>query len=394
MPIHRRRRFFALGEDQRQIPGSTDSQEAADPSLPPVGDEPTDTFTDPDSPEPPNEEAEFSDGTPFAVKALTERRLKPWRRVSIPAALGLALLSAALGGLMVRFLSTNTNHSGDHRERKDAVLLTPGDQQELDAAYAARDARHFDEAEQQFIALARKHPDWTAMPLEVGRTLLHRQKYLGARAALNGVAAQGEEGAVATLLIGVAYDAEKSYPEAEGSFAKAVALDPTQADAYFLWGECLRGQGKLAEAITEYRSALLRNEDETGAGLYRLKLWLCKIEAGQVEADTNAEIDAALARPYPPMEALFAAAARELKAGDLRLAAAHLVRARERADPTIFLAVLNDPLFVEARSTPELSAMIRSVSPAASGQPAGASVGNAPGAPVPLPPAASPTKRD
>ena len=361
----RRRRFFALDEERFTIERSNKVQDAFDPaqaalSLPDEGDSLHDDLS--------QEEASLkqlgiSDATPFALKPERARRVIARLGVRATLMVTIAMVSMLLGALAAYyFLDKSASNPAVKPVQETSTLLTITDFDELNAAFAALNTGHLDTAEQLFTALERKHPGWTSMQVEVGRTLLHRQNYLGARAALNGAVDHGTRLTEADLLIGVAYNAEKSYPEAEASFAQTVARDPTQADAFFLWGECLREQGKLSEAITKYRAALLRNEDETGAGLYRLKLWLCEIEAGVESDSTKTEISAALTKPFPPMENLFATAAQELKAGDLRGAATHLIRARERADPQIFLAVLNDPFFVQARSTPQLAEMIRSIS--------------------------------
>ncbi len=282
------------------------------------------------------------------------------RRFSFRLAVLVALVSLSVGGL-AGYLLAGAGRDGTGRGlrrdiRPKVEPLTAADQDALDAAYAARHAHQFTQAEQLFAALGQQHPHWDTMGIEVARTLLHQRNYLGARAAINAAADNGPASAEASLYTGVAYNGEKSYTEAEASFARAAALDPTQPDCYFLWGECLRAQGKLMDAMSKFRSALLRNEDETGAGLYRVKLWLCAIEANQETTDgTNAEIDAALAQPRPPMEALFAAAARDLKRSDVKAAAAHLRSARERADATVFLLVMSDPLFKDARLKTEMA---------------------------------------
>ena len=242
----------------------------------------------------------------------------------------------------------------------EAAPLTPAEQEELDAAYAARDAQKFAEAAQRFVILGRKHPGWKAMEVEAGVTLLDEGNLDAAETSLQASADRGWTPAAANYFLGATNLKKKDYARAQESLGKAVALDPSRPEFYYLWGECLREEGKPLEAATKFRSALLRRPSETAEGLYRLKLWLSEIEADQENNDgIAAEVDRAMSQPHPPMEALFAAAARDLKSDDIRAAAGHLLRARERTDPKVFQTILDDPVFAQVRSRPELAEVFK-----------------------------------
>lgn len=303
------------------------------------------------------------------------------------ACLGVGLLA---GYLLARNGQKSFAADTSGYSEKGASTLSPADENDLDAAYAARHAHDYDTAEDFFAALERRHPDWGPLKVEHGRTLFYANKSFDASAALKAAAEQGWKPAEANFLLGVLNKARRSYPEAELSFARAVAIDPTEPEYYFFWGECLREQGKLLEATAKFRSALLRNQYETATGLYRTKLWLCAIEADAEGTDSvGAQVDAALAEPQPPMEAFVAAAARDLKTGDFVAAAAQLARARRRADATVFLYVISDPVFAPARSRPELADFFPSAT-AAKGSPVPSATGSGPVSPASAqPPAAS-----
>ena len=253
-----------------------------------------------------------------------------------------------------------------------------------------------------FTALGRKHPDWGTMEVEVGRTLLYARNLKAARVVLTASADKGPTGAEANFLLGTLFEAEKLYPQAESSFAKAVQLNPTDPNYYYFWGECLRKEGKVLAAIPRFRSALLRNQYETATGLYRLKLWLSEIEADQAATDgVNAEIDAGLSQHSPSMEALVAAAARDLKTGETTAAPNQLVRAREQMDPTVFRIVMNDPFFAPLRSRPELVEAFELVLPGskldlgeAVGSPTPFAVEGRPDLSLPAPASPAPTKKE
>ena len=301
----------------------------------------------------------------------------------------LSLICAALGLVGGYFLPRPSKHAVNVAALDDGQRnvepLTQADEKAADAAYGARRAIKLGEAEQLFTGLRLKYPASAPLEVEVGRTLLYEGKFLEATIVLKSAIAKGAPSAEAYFLLGSLFNAQKSYAEAELNFAKAAALDQTQANYYYLWGECLREQGKLSASIDKYRSALLRNEYETATGLYRAKLWLSEIEAGQEISDgANSQIDAALAQPRPPMEACFAAAARDIKAGDLRAAAGQLHRARRRSEPVVFLFIMNDPFFALVRSRPEFADLLATTLPDSSSPTTGGTVS----------PTASGTNRD
>lgn len=278
----------------------------------------------------------------------------------------LAVGCLALGGLTGYLLphrSSSSRNPDAINPQKVVTPFTAADQNDLDAAYTARRDGRFAEAEEGFLTVAHNHPAWTSVEIELARTMVYQANFNGARVALNSIAKGNLVSSEANLLTGVTYTAQKAYRDAEASFAKAVAADPTRADVYYFWGECLRDEGKSLAAIDKFRSALLRNQYETETGLYRLKWWLSEIEVNKDEADgIDKDIDASLAGPYPAMEALFAAAAHALKAGDAQAAAAQLSRARQRVDPAVFTVILNDPLFAVALTKPEVASLLRSTS--------------------------------
>ncbi len=372
----RRRRFFALegrfevddsGEAQGVIdPASSEparlspSAEVVDTSFHKAGIEARDDAEETDALAPSEDETippAFRLGRAPRSRAPQKRFFSPQLVVFSLGGLGLGLL---LGYLLTRSAQGTVRFETAGNVQKEVKPLTQADQNDLDAAYAARHAHRYDDARQIFTALRLRHPGWEPMEIELDRTLFYEGKSNEASSALKAAVDKGNRPADANFLLALLDKARKSYAGAESCFEKAVAIDPTQPEYYFFWGECLREEGKLIDATTKFRSALLRNQYETANGLYRSKLWLCAIEADQgVSGGVTAQIDAALAEPLPPMEAFVAAAARDLKSGDLRAAADHLSRASQRADPIVFRYVLNDPVFAPLRAKPEFADFFR-----------------------------------
>ena len=317
----------------------------------------------------PREKTASADPLPPAFRLLYLSPPPPENKIRLALQKALfALVCVALGVLGSSLLSkpsrTAVSVAGPGTSVEEVKPLTPAEQGELDTAYTALQTHKFADAEQRFEALARRHPNWQAMGVEVGLALFYQGKLDEASKALTAVD-KGWMSADANYVLGMIGLKDKDYSEAETNLAKAVTLDPTRPEYYYLWGECLREQGKLLEAAGKFRSALLRNRSETTTGLYRVKLWLSEIEADQENNDgAGAEIDAALALPRPPMEILFAAAARDLKAGNIDAATAHLLGARRRADPKVFQMILRDPVFADVHSRPELAGLFQAEAPA------------------------------
>lgn len=376
----RRRRFFAAGEGEYRFHfagekqhaddiGSVDSPEAGGSRAGEVAElEDTEGRQERLEEEHSALEADTS-ALPPAFQLLHSRRARlnkrePSRRVLVLTSLLSVLLGVFGGHYLIKPSAKALNVSANRFEQKKTPSVTPLDQEELDAAFETRHEGKLDEAEKLFDALVSKHPDWKTMEVEVARTQIYKGNFNGARATLNELIDHGSPAADTNLLIGLSYTSQKAFPDAERSFAAAVADDPTRPDGYYFWGECLRVEGKPLQATTMFRSALLRNQYETATGLYRLKLWLSVIESNQEGNDgTNAEIDSALAQPHPTMEAFFAAAARLAKASDFQGAAAQLQRARACVDPAVFHIILNDPFFAQFQRRPEFTEVFRPITP-------------------------------
>ena len=148
----------------------------------------------------------------------------------------------------------------------------------------------------------------------------------------------------------------QAFDKSEAAFGRAIAIDPSRPDVFYFWGECLRREGKPQDAAEKFYQALIRNQYETTEGLYQLKLWLSEIQADQEGAKgSNAKIDADLATSHPSGAALFAAAARHIKAGQFKEAGERVGQAQKVLEPAVFRVVLQDPFFLQENYRPELA---------------------------------------
>lgn len=238
-----------------------------------------------------------------------------------------------------------------------AVLgpLDPKVQSEVDSAFELTKKGRYADAHLAFTGLRDRHPEWPSMAVEAARVCLYEHDTQAAQNVL-GVLTANRLTPDADFMLALLHLTNKEFELAETSFGLAVALDPARPDFFYFWGECLRRDGKPQEAIDKFRSALLRNQYENAEGLFQLKLWLSEIQADKEESTgAGREIDASLALPRPPYEALFAAAGRAIKVGRFPDAADFMKRAQSITEPAVFRVILQDPTFLEESTRPQLA---------------------------------------
>ena len=254
----------------------------------------------------------------------------------------------------------DATYAGDHLEAKFS-MLDPLDQNKLDEAYRDQKTGKFAEAARILAALHGKHPAWGTVGVASGTMAMYQHEWAAAQVALSGLTSAPMSAAESHLQLGILFTIRKDYDQAKAHFANAVALDPTKPDFYYFWGECLHQEGKQLEAVSKFRSALLRNQFDASECFYRLKLWLCEIQADQENNDgTLTEIEAAMSQVNPPMEANFASAALKIKKGEFNAATNQLLRARELVSPNIYLVIMQDPIFFQESWRPELAPAFKS----------------------------------
>ena len=272
----------------------------------------------------------------------------------------LCLLLGGVGGYLLHSYgaataSTATAYRAAAKRTAPVIPLAPAVLADVDAAFAANKAGQFADARQKFGVLANAHPDWASMRVEAARSAFYEHDLEATWQILDATERAGAN-VDASFLSALLQMTVQAYDKSELEFAQAVAIDPARPDVFYFWGECLRRQGKPQDAAGKFNEALLRNQYETTEGLYQLKLWLSEIQADQETAkSTNARIDKDLASGHPSGPALFAAAAREIKAGQFKEAGAHVGQAQKVMEPAVFRVILQDPTFLEQNLRPELA---------------------------------------
>jgi tetratricopeptide (TPR) repeat protein len=224
--------------------------------------------------------------------------------------------------------------------------LSQAQQAALDDAFAALKDGRYSSAQDKFAALVRAQPLWTALNSDIA-TVAARQHD---EAQLQALIERGERdgsfwAADGKLLEALRLESARKLKAADVSFGEAAAADPSRADIYDQWGDCLLRWGKPAAAAEKFRAALLRNPFPVLEELYRAKIWMAQIQTGQDPAPGG--LDKALAAPEPTSAVLFAGAARAMVAGRPAEAAALLERARRVTAPSMYRTLLLNPLFAQ-----------------------------------------------
>ncbi len=172
--------------------------------------------------------------------------------------------------------------------------------------------------------------------------------------------------------IGFTYSRRRDFKRAGEAFADASRIDPFNPDNYYRWGEVLRRQGRLQDAIDKFRQALQRlpegePESESQRECAGLKLRLAQIELGQ-DAEVKPGIDAHLHEPAPGGYWLLTAAAFALQHNDLPGATDALQKARAVLPAAQYSALLDDYYFHTYALKPELTALLTPPTPSSKQQ--------------------------
>lgn len=155
-------------------------------------------------------------------------------------------------------------------------------------------------------------------------------------------------------------------------FSEAMRSDPLRFDAFYAYGQALRSQGRMAEAVERFREALIRAQTPVEVGFIEARLALTRVEAG--DNAIAAELHAIEQKEDPAVAHLWvAAAALAVQENNPAKAAQLLERARENLFPEIFRVLLSDQFFATSSDIPELARFFREAPSTAGGAVPGAS---------------------
>ncbi len=241
----------------------------------------------------------------------------------------------------------------------------------LDAALAAERSGDREKA----AALARaqaeklKNPRQVAvMNIYLAELAIRERRGRDAQTLLFPLTRSGPDVAVASDRLAFIQCRSRRFDEAMEYFSNAAHHAPLAGLYFYRWGEALRRQGKLQDAIARFEQAQLRQRasDPLGApAITGLKLRLTRIEAGQI-ADVRAETeerlrafaDPALPSPLDAGEWMLTAAALDLQEDKFASAAEWLKKARALLPGGRYEDQMADYFFRNFAHRPELAAVL------------------------------------
>jgi tetratricopeptide (TPR) repeat protein len=157
-----------------------------------------------------------------------------------------------------------------------AILLMAATARAQDAATEARieegvrhhDAGRHDAAIAAYRGVLADHPGHPRATYELAFSLFAKEDHaavVGVLEAVRGTPAMLPRG---YSLLGIAYDAQRKWAQAESAFRDGLTLAPDSVDLHFNLGVNLDlGQGKVDEGIASYQQALRRNDRHAGSWL-------------------------------------------------------------------------------------------------------------------------------
>ena len=157
------------------------------------------------------------------------------------------------------------------------------------------------------------------------------------------------------------YSRRRDFKRAAEAFADASRIDPFEPDNYYRWGEVLRRQGRLQDAIDKFRQALQRlpegeAESESQRECAAFKMRLAQIELGH-DAEVKPDLEAHLREPSPGGYWLLTAAAFALQHSDIPGATDALQKARVALPASQYAALIDDYYFHAYAEKPDLAAL-------------------------------------
>ncbi len=280
-------------------------------------------------------------------------------------------------------------------------LLSDANAALIDEAMAAEQSGDLKKAEELLRKVKASGERVHGLTIELAQIAAFQKDYNRTLPLLNESISEGDS-------LGEAYNLRATFSNRGGlirtvgmsEYETATKIEPFESRNFFYWGEALRRVGKDQAALMRLRQAYSRLREPALSSLYRLKIRLTQIEAGQ-EKEFADELEKQLAGPNPEMDWLITAAALEMHRGSFAAAAGFLDRAARRGDAESFVSRLRDYYLYQFKFEKELARFYSREPAARSGNTNGSSAPRDSPAPdaslpaiglemPPMPPAASP----
>lgn len=229
----------------------------------------------------------------------------------------------------------------------------------VERALQAEAAGDLVRADAALAEVQRLSPSTPGVLLRRAKLAVRQGAYLEAEGFLGESVQREERRAEARNLRALLAATKQQWPMAEAMFREAVDADPFDGRTYYAWGETMRKQGKLVQAVESLQGSLRRDHDRADRDLYRFKLDLAQAELDPKSAASQ-EIVADAKKSYAPPAKLAAAAAVLLLSSDTKGGVALIDRVRSEAPSWLWREMRADILFRKLAGDPEVLAALTS----------------------------------
>ena len=259
---------------------------------------------------------------------------------------------------------------------KLTITWSPARLAQLDAVLAADQAGDLKSARQLALDLRKDLPDSPDLDLYISTLQIRQGDFKDPENDLSksiDAFTPPREAAAINAHLGFVYTRSRDFPRAAQAFSDAASTEPFNPTHFRLWGETLRRQGQLQEAVDHFRQALTRlpvgrpeltsQREEIG-----LKVRLAQIEMGK-DDEVKGALDPQLRLPVPGGYWFVTAAAYALQHKEMGTAASYLQKARVVLPTEDYNALTNDYFFHSFTSVPEVANLLPPDRPAVRVQP-------------------------
>jgi tetratricopeptide (TPR) repeat protein len=234
---------------------------------------------------------------------------------------------------------------------------------QLDQILEADQAGDLEKANQMAKALKAQAGPLPGLEAYLNRIVARKQKYADAQSSLSRLISPAMEAGQLALVddaLGFTYARERRFQLASDTFKDSTVAEPFAAESFRLWGESLRRQGHMQQAITAFHEALARYpigpvEDMDIREYVAYKIRLSQIE-GSLPVDAPSEATQLAATGNSAGYWFLSDAALALQQGNGGDGAAALQKAKDALPPLLFNKLLGDYYFRAFASVPQVAA--------------------------------------
>jgi tetratricopeptide (TPR) repeat protein len=267
-------------------------------------------------------------------------------------------------------LGAPANGSPQSAALPQTVNWREGDLTHLDRILETDQAGDLDGAERLAKALKAQAGPLPGLEAYLGLITARRQRLADAQSTLSRMLSPSLEGSQLAIIssdLAFTYSRERRFTLASQMFKQAALAEPFAAENFRRWGESLRREGHLPQAVAAFQEALARYpvgavEFMDARQYVEYKIRLSQIE-GSLPVDTRTDATDKGATADTNGYWLLTAAAADLQRGNPEAAAADLQQAKAALPAPLFESLLGDYFFRAFASEPQVASFLPTPNP-------------------------------